>query len=96
MIYRIFIGLLLISVVIYYIFCFLQIFEVIRFTDEGVDVEIPQMFIPFYYLLKKAKVVEPEEKEKEEVVSVDLQGPVYKEKEKEPVKRKPRKTNTNN
>jgi hypothetical protein len=81
----------------------LQIFELVRFTDDGVDVEIPQMFIPFYYLWKKAKVVEPEEKEKEEVVSVDLQGPVVKEKpqklkdeEKEPVKRKPRKTNTNN
>lgn len=55
MIYRIFIGLLLISVVIYYIFCFLQIFEIIRFTDDGVEVEIPQMFIPFYYLFKKGK-----------------------------------------
>lgn len=55
MIYRIFIVLVLLCTVIYYLFCFLQIFEIIRFTDDDVEVEIPQMFIPFYYLLKKGK-----------------------------------------
>lgn len=55
MIYRIFIAILLISTVIYYIFCFLQIFNVIRFTDDDVEIDVPQMFIPFYYIVKKGQ-----------------------------------------
>ena len=55
MIYRIFIAILLISTVIYYIFCFLQIFNVIRFTDDDVEIDVPQMFIPFYYIIKKGQ-----------------------------------------
>ena len=89
MIYRIFIGLLLISVVIYYIFCFLQIFEIIRFTDDGVEVEIPQMFIPFYYLFKKAK---PKQEEKEEQTDEPEEIPVQEEIK---PKRKSNKTKTN-
>lgn len=54
MIYRIFIGLILFCLTLYYIFCFLEIFEVIKFTEKGDSVEFPKMFIPFYYLLKKS------------------------------------------
>ena len=63
MIYKVIIGLLLIATVLYYIFCFLQIFGVSRFTKN--EVKIPQMFIPLYYLLKKEPVEEnPEVKSK--------------------------------
>lgn len=54
MIYRIFIGLILFCLTLYYIFCFLEIFEIIKFTEEGDSVEFPKMLIPFYYLLKKS------------------------------------------
>jgi len=54
MIYRIFIGLILFCLVLYYVFCFLEVFEVIKFTEEGESVEFPKMLIPFYYLLKKS------------------------------------------
>lgn len=88
MIYRIFIVLLLLSVFIYYIFCFLQIFEVVRFTDEGVEVQIPQMFIPFYYLFKKAKPVKEVKHENEPEPQV-LTETVEK------TAKKPRKKKTN-
>ena len=58
MIYRVIIGLLLIATVLYYIFCFLQIFGLVSFTKN--EVKIPKMFIPFYYLLKKEPAQEPE------------------------------------
>ena len=51
MIYKLIIGLLLLATLIYYIFCFLEIFEVIKFTDKKTTVKIPRMFIPFYYLI---------------------------------------------
>lgn len=56
MIYKIFIGLLLIATVIYYIFCFLQIFGLIKFTKN--EVKVPKMFIPFYYIAKKEPMEE--------------------------------------
>ena len=62
MIYRVIIGLLVFATVLYYIFCFLQIFDVIRFTKN--EVSVPKMFIPFYYLLKKEPQPEPEPKKK--------------------------------
>lgn len=55
MIYKIAIVLLLIATFLYYIFCFLEIFEVIKFTGKNTTIKIPQMFIPFYYLIKKDK-----------------------------------------
>lgn len=51
MIYKLIIGLVLIATVIYYFFCFLEIFRLVKFTEKNVTVKIPQMFIPFYYLL---------------------------------------------
>ena len=62
MIYRIIIGLLLLATVLYYIFCFLQIFGVVEWTKN--EVKIPKMFIPFYYLLKKEPEKEPEPEDK--------------------------------
>ena len=56
MIYRLIIGLLLLATAIYYIFCFLEIFGVIKFTDKNTTVRIPQMFIPFYYLIHSDKL----------------------------------------
>lgn len=51
MIYRIFIIILLFCVVLYYLFCFLEIFGVIKFTqDKNSGVKFPKMLIPFYYL----------------------------------------------
>ena len=58
MIFKLIIGLLVLAALIYYLFCFLQIFGAIRFTRN--EVKIPQMFIPFYYLLKKDPEPEPE------------------------------------
>ncbi len=51
MIYKFIIGLVLIATIIYYFFCFLEIFGLVKFTEKNVTVKIPQMFIPFYYLL---------------------------------------------
>lgn len=84
MIYRIFIGLVLLCTLIYYLFCFLQIFEIIRFTDDDVEVEIPQMFIPFYYLLKKGKAKDEIELEtpEEEIPKVEEVKPKPKKKTK--------------
>lgn len=64
MIYKVIIGLLVWATLIYYVFCFLEIFEIIKFTGKNTTVKIPQMFIPFYYLIKKDKEVveEPEPK----------------------------------
>lgn len=55
MIYRVIIGLLVLATLIYYIFCFLEIYEVLKFTDKNTTVKVPQMFIPFYYLIHKDK-----------------------------------------
>ena len=50
MIYKLIIGAILTATVIYYFFCFLEIFGIMKFTDKNTTVKIPQMFIPFYYL----------------------------------------------
>lgn len=55
MIYKLIISVLLLATILYYYFCFLEIFGVIKFTGRHTTVKIPQMFIPFYYLLKKDK-----------------------------------------
>ena len=53
MIYRLIIGLLVLATLIYYVFCFLEIFGLVKFTGKNTTVKIPQMFIPFYYIFKK-------------------------------------------
>ena len=62
MIYKIVIGLLLLSTVLYYIFCFLEIFSVVKFTGKETTIKIPQMLIPFYYLIHEDKPVEKKKK----------------------------------
>ena len=64
MIYKVIIGLLLIATVLYYIFCFLEIFGVVKFTDKNTTVKVPQMFIPFYYLIHNDKPVEVSKKKR--------------------------------
>jgi hypothetical protein len=64
MIYKVIIGLLLIATVLYYIFCFLEIFGVVKFTDKNTTVKVPQMFIPFYYLIHNDKPVKTPKKRK--------------------------------
>ena len=53
MIYRVVIGLLVLATLIYYIFCFLEIYEVLKFTDKNTTVKVPQMFIPFSTIQKE-------------------------------------------
>lgn len=76
MIYKIAIVLLLISVLLYYIFCFLEVFEVIKFTDKNTKIKIPKMFIPFYYLIVKNDDVEEEKpvetKKKSKTIKVKI------------------------
>jgi len=71
MIYKIIIGLLLVATVLYYIFCFLEIFGLVKFTDKNTTVKIPQMFIPFYYLLH-------DDKPKEELPKRERVKPIIK------------------
>ena len=70
MIYKLIIGALLLATILYYFFCFLEIFGVIKFTDKNTTVKIPQMFIPFYYLFKKDKPVEEPEEPKDYPITV--------------------------
>lgn len=70
MIYKLIIGLVLIATVIYYLFCFLEIFGVIKFTDKNTTVKIPQMFIPFYYLLVSGEEKVDESLPKDSRISV--------------------------
>ena len=80
MIYRFFIGLLLLATALYYLFCFLQIFEVLKFTKH--KIEVPKMFIPFYYLLKKDPEAVPEKpKRKKPTYTRPIKTPEDNEKE---------------
>ena len=48
MIYRLFIGILILCVFLYYVFCFLEISGAIKFTNgKGSGVKFPKMLIPF-------------------------------------------------
>ena len=64
MIYKVVIGLLILATVLYYFFCFLEIFGVVKFTGKNTTIKIPQMFIPFYYLLHEDKPVEKKKRVK--------------------------------
>ena len=55
MIYKVIISLLLVATSLYYIFCFLEIFGAVKFTSKDTTIKIPQMFIPFYYLIHSDK-----------------------------------------
>jgi len=68
MIYKVIILLLLVSVVLYYIFCFLEIFDVLKFTGPNTKVKFPLMLVPFYYLIKEDKKEEPKKPRVKKIV----------------------------
>lgn len=70
MIFKLIIGLVLVATTIYYLFCFLEIFGLVKFTEKNVTVKIPQMFIPFYYLLVSGEENHP----KDSQISVSVGG----------------------
>jgi hypothetical protein len=55
MIYKLIVAAIVLATLLYYFFCFMEIFGILKFTDENTTVKMPQMFIPFYYLLHKDK-----------------------------------------
>ena len=70
MIFKLIIGIVIIATVTYYLFCFLEIFGLVKFTEKNVTVKIPQMFIPFYYLLVSGEENHP----KDSRISVSVDG----------------------
>ena len=70
MIFKFIIGVVIIATIIYYLFCFLEIFGLVKFTEKNVIVKIPQMFIPFYYLLVSGEENHP----KDSRISVSVDG----------------------
>lgn len=55
MIFKIFILLLVLACLIYYVFCFLEVFGLVKFTPKNIEITFPKALIPFYYLFKKEK-----------------------------------------
>ena len=75
MIFKLIIGVVIIATITYYLFCFLEIFGLVKFTEKNVTdknttVKIPQMFIPFYYLLVSGEENHP----KDSGISVSVDG----------------------
>ena len=70
MIFKLIVGAVIIATIIYYLFCFLEIFGLVKFTEKNVTVKIPQMFIPFYYLLVSGEENHP----KDSRISVSVDG----------------------
>ena len=70
MIFKLIIGVVIVATIIYYLFCFLEIFGLVKFTEKNVTVKIPQMFIPFYYLLVSGEENHP----KDSGISVSVDG----------------------
>ena len=70
MIFKLIIGVVIIATIIYYLFCFLEIFGLVKFTEKNVTVKIPQMFIPFYYILVSGEENHP----KDSRISVSVDG----------------------
>lgn len=74
MIFKLTIGAVIIATIIYYLFCFLEIFGLVKFTEKNVTVKIPQMFIPFYYLLVSGKEKDDNPLLKDSRISVSVDG----------------------
>ena len=70
MIFKFIIGVVIIATITYYLFCFLEIFGLVKFTEKNVTVKIPQMFIPFYYILVSGEENHP----KDSRISVSVDG----------------------
>lgn len=50
MIFKIFTGLFLLAVVIYYFFCFIELIGLVKWTPKSMTMESPKWLVPFYYL----------------------------------------------
>lgn len=72
MIFKLIIGIVIIATILYYFFCFLEIFGLVKFTEKNVTIKIPQMFIPFYYLLVSEKENDNESLPKDSKISVSI------------------------
>lgn len=71
MIFKIFVSLLVLAALIYYVFCFLEVFGFIKFTQKDTEMTFPKALIPFYYLFKKEKKVNAvEEDEKKHPIRI--------------------------
>ena len=70
MIFKLIVGVVIIATIIYYLFCLLEIFGLVKFTEKNVTVKIPQMFIPFYYLLVSGEENHP----KDSGISISVDG----------------------
>ena len=70
MLFNLLIGVVIAATIIYYLFCFLAILGLLKFTQTNVTVKIPQMFIPFYYLLVSGEENHP----KDSRISVSVDG----------------------
>jgi Mn2+/Fe2+ NRAMP family transporter len=55
MIFRLLIGVILISVGLYYLFCFLEVFGILKWSSVKEGVKFPKLLIPYYYLIKNDK-----------------------------------------
>lgn len=53
MIYELIVSGIALACLIYYLFCFLEIFEIIKWTAPHIRMEFGKALIPFYYLFKK-------------------------------------------
>ena len=53
MIFKIFIGALVLACFLYYVVCLLELFGLIKFTSEDEEISFPKMLVPFYYFFKK-------------------------------------------
>ena len=50
MIFKIFIGLFLLALVLYYFFCFIELIGLVKWTPKHMTMESPKWLLPFYYL----------------------------------------------
>ena len=53
LIFRFTVIVLLIALFLYYLFCFLEVFGIVKFTTKDTEIKFPKAFIPFYYIFKK-------------------------------------------
>ena len=72
MIFKLIISVVIIATIIYYISCFLEIFGLVKFTEKNVTMRIPQMFIPFYYLLVSGEEKVDESLPKDSNISISI------------------------
>ena len=94
MIFKVFIGLVVLACLIYYFFCFLEVFGLIKFTGPKTEITFPKALIPFYYIAKKEpKEEEVKEEERHPIQFVQLKEDNFVDAN-EPIKKKNNKKKT--